>query len=85
MVVVGDLIGEGAAQERAVFGETPNLAARLQMIAEPGSVVICPSTRRLTGRQFEYLDLAPVALRASRNRFPRLRSCGRTPGRALHT
>src|SRR5207344_1192114 len=40
-VVVGDLIGEGAAQEQAAFGETPNLAARLQMFAEPSTVVIC--------------------------------------------
>ena len=49
LVVVGDLIGQGAAQEQAVVGETPNLAARLQALAEPGTVVIGPSTRRLTG------------------------------------
>src|ERR1700722_12454140 len=47
LVVVGDLIGEGAAQEQAVVGDTPNLAARLQALAEPGSVVIGPETRRL--------------------------------------
>jgi class 3 adenylate cyclase len=52
LVVVGDLIGEGAAQEQAVVGETPNLAARLQALAEPGSVVIAPATRRLIGDRF---------------------------------
>jgi class 3 adenylate cyclase len=49
LVVVGDLIGEGAAREQGVVGETPNLAARLQALAEPGQVVIAPSTRQLTG------------------------------------
>jgi hypothetical protein len=52
--VVGDLIGQGAAQEQAVVGETPNLAARLQALAEPGAVVIAPGTRRLTGGLFDY-------------------------------
>jgi class 3 adenylate cyclase len=49
LVVVGDLIGSGASQEQAVVGETPNLAARLQGIAEPNMVVIAESTRRLLG------------------------------------
>jgi predicted ATPase/class 3 adenylate cyclase len=62
-VVVGDLIGEGAAQEQAIVGETPNLAARLQAAAEPGMVVISASTRRVTGGHFEYLDLGPIALK----------------------
>src|SRR6516225_2534617 len=62
-VVVGDLIGEGAAQEEAVVGETPNLAARLQAAAEPGTVVISASTRRVTGGLFECRDLGPVALK----------------------
>ncbi len=57
LVVVGDLIGEGAAQEQAVVGETPNLAARLQALAEPGTVVIAPSTRHLIGGLFDYEDL----------------------------
>jgi predicted ATPase len=52
LVVVGDLIGEGASQEQAVVGETPNLAARLQTLAEPGSVVVAPATRRLIGNLF---------------------------------
>src|SRR5215468_456188 len=63
LVVVGDLIGTGAAQEQAVVGETPNLAARLQALAEPGTVVIAASTRRLTGGLFEYRDLGTVALK----------------------
>jgi class 3 adenylate cyclase/tetratricopeptide (TPR) repeat protein len=63
LVVVGDLIGAGAAQEQAVVGETPNLAARLQALAEPGAVVIGSSTRRLTGGLFEYRDLGAVALK----------------------
>jgi class 3 adenylate cyclase len=49
LVVVGDLVGEGAAQEQAVVGQTPNLAARLQTLAGPGSVLIAPATRRLLG------------------------------------
>jgi class 3 adenylate cyclase len=49
LVVVGDLIGSGASQEQAIVGETPNLAARLQSIAEPNSVVIAESTRKLVG------------------------------------
>ena len=63
LVVVGDVIGAGAAQEQAVVGETPNLAARLQALAEPGTVVIAESTRRLTGRLFDYHDLGTVALK----------------------
>lgn len=46
LVVVGDLLGEGAAQEQAVIGETPNLAARLQGFAEPNTVVVADNTRR---------------------------------------
>ena len=56
-VVVGDLIGSGEAQERGIVGETPNLAARLQGIAEPNTVVIAESTRRLLGNLFELEDL----------------------------
>ena len=57
LVVVGDLIGSGASQEKAIVGETPNLAARLQGLAEPSSVVIAESTRRLVGNLFELNDL----------------------------
>jgi class 3 adenylate cyclase/tetratricopeptide (TPR) repeat protein len=63
LVVVGDLIGEGAAQEQGVVGETPNVAARLQVLAEPGKVVISHSTRRLTGGMFEYHDLGRQVLK----------------------
>jgi class 3 adenylate cyclase len=93
LVVVGDLIDQGAAQEQAVVGETPNLAARLQALAAPGTVLIAPSTRGLTGGLFDYEDLdaaeikglaAPVAasrvLRESgaESRFEALRAA-RTP------
>jgi class 3 adenylate cyclase/predicted ATPase len=57
LVVVGDLIGSGEAQERGVVGDTPNLAARLQTLAEPNMVVIADSTRRLLGNLFELEDL----------------------------
>ena len=62
-VLVGELIGEGAAQEEAVFGETPNLASRLQALAEPGAVVIAASTRRLVGSLFALTDLGPQPLK----------------------
>ena len=57
LVVVGDLIGSGASQEQAIVGETPNLAARLQSVAEPNRVVIAESTRKLVGNLFELEDL----------------------------
>jgi class 3 adenylate cyclase/tetratricopeptide (TPR) repeat protein len=63
LVVVGDLIGEGSAQEQSVVGETPNLAARLQALAEPDSVVIGAGTRRLVGDLFEYRDLGAVEVK----------------------
>ena len=93
LVVVGDLIGSGEAQERGIVGETPNLAARLQGIAEPNMVVIAEDTRRLLGNLFELQDLGakdlkgiagPVrawaALRASsaEGRFEALHATGLT-------
>ena len=89
LVVVGDLIGSGEAQERGIIGETPNLAARLQAIAEPNMVVIGEATRKLVGNLFDLQDLGardlkgigrPVrafaALRASsvESRFEALRA-----------
>ena len=62
-VVVTELLIDDTTVEQAVVGETPNLAARLQALAEPGAVLICPSTRRLTGGHFDYRDLGPVALK----------------------
>jgi class 3 adenylate cyclase len=63
LVVVGDLIGSGEAQERRIVGETPNLAARLQGIAEPNTVVIADDTRRLLGNLFELTDLGSKGLK----------------------
>src|SRR6202022_3458770 len=63
LVVVGELIGEGEARERGVVGDTPNLAARLQTLAEPGTVVVSESTRRLLGRTFELKSLGPQELK----------------------
>jgi class 3 adenylate cyclase len=63
LVVVGDLIGSGEAQERGIVGETPNLAARLQGIAEPNTVVIAEATRKLLGNLFELRDLGPKDLK----------------------
>ena len=63
LVVVGDLVGEGAAQEQAVVGETPNLAARLQALAEPGSVVIAQAARRLIGDLFRLQALGRHAVK----------------------
>jgi hypothetical protein len=62
-VVVGELVGEGAAREEAVVGETPNLAARLQALAEPGGVVVSDATRRLVGGLFGLEDLGPQRLK----------------------
>jgi len=62
LVVVGELIGEGAAQERGVVGETPNLAARLQALAEPNSLVIADGTRHQLGTLFEVEELGAQRL-----------------------
>jgi predicted ATPase/class 3 adenylate cyclase len=70
LVVVGDLIGAGSAKEQAVVGETPNLAARLQALAEPGAVVISSSTHSLTGGLFEYRDLGTVSLKGFAEKVP---------------
>jgi class 3 adenylate cyclase len=63
LAVVGDLIGSGAAQEQAVIGETPNLAARLQALAGTDEVVIPESTRRLVGNLFDYQSLGEVEVK----------------------
>ena len=62
LVVVGDLIGEAEAQERAVVGETPNLAARLQGLAEPGKVVVSEATARLVEATFDLHDMGSQAI-----------------------
>ena len=56
LVVVGDLVGEGGLEEAAVIGVTPNVAARLQALAKPNSVVVAQTTRDLAGGLFEYAD-----------------------------
>jgi class 3 adenylate cyclase/predicted ATPase len=83
LVVVGDLIGAGSAQEQAIVGETPNLAARLQALAEPDTVVIAESTRRLIGALFDLADLGPQSLRgfAERQRAWRVLLENRALGR----
>ena len=65
LVVVGDLIGSGESQERGVVGETPNLAARLQAMAEPNGVLVAGATRQLVGDLFEYCDLGWIEIRGS--------------------
>src|SRR5436189_2358889 len=93
LVVVGDLIGSGEAQERGIVGETPNLAGRLQGMAEPNTVIIAEDTKKLLGSLFELQDLGPknlkgiaapvhawAALRASavESRFEALHATGLT-------
>jgi class 3 adenylate cyclase/predicted ATPase len=63
LAIVGDLIGSEAAEAQAVVGETPNLAARLQALAEPDGVVIAEDTQRLVGGLFDYQDLGAVMLK----------------------
>ncbi len=94
LVVVGDLIGEGAAREETVVGETPNLAARLQALAEPGDVVIARRTAQLLGGQFDLADLGTFQLKGftepvsawrvlgpsgAADRFEALHTAGLTP------
>ena len=88
LVVIGDLIGEGSAQEEAVVGETPNLAARLQACAEPNTVVIADGTKRLIGGLFDVVDLGQQELKGFHDpvRVWRITSETDTDGRfaALH-
>jgi AAA ATPase domain/Adenylate and Guanylate cyclase catalytic domain len=87
-VVVGDLIGEGVSDKNAVSGDTSNLAARLQALAAPGSVVIGQATRRLVGGLFELTDLGPQCLKGFAEPLSafRVEGEGRAEGRfeALH-
>jgi class 3 adenylate cyclase/predicted ATPase len=63
IVVVGDLVRAGVTQKNAAIGETTNLAARLQSLAEPNTIVIAPETHRLVGALFEYRDLGAQTLK----------------------
>jgi class 3 adenylate cyclase len=85
LVVVGDLIGSGASQEQAIVGEMPNLAARLQGMAEPNSVVIVETTRKLLGDLFELEDLEARDLRALQNRCELGRYYDRPQSKAAST
>ena len=76
LVVAGDLVGEGASEERAVLGDTPNLAARLQAAAEPDTVVIADATRRLVEGRFVLDDLGPQALKGFAEPVPAYRAAG---------
>ena len=67
VVVVGELIGSGEAQERGIVGDTPNLAARLQVVAAADSVVLADETRRLLGNLFELSDLGTFNLKGIAN------------------
>lgn len=92
VVVVGEIVGTGSARERSISGDTPNLAARLQTLAQPGTIVIGQRTHQLLGKRFEYQSLgeyvvkgfpAPIAawrvLResAAESRFATLRGAKR--------
>ena len=81
LVVVGDLVGEGSAQEQAVVGETPNLAARLQALAEPGQIVLAGATRRLIGDLFRLRDLGRQTVEGLRRAGRSLRGRGRRRNR----
>jgi class 3 adenylate cyclase/tetratricopeptide (TPR) repeat protein len=67
-VVIGELIGDAAASEQEATGDTPNLAARLQTLAEPGTIVIADATKRLIGRVFNLRDLGAVEVKGLRQR-----------------
>ncbi len=76
IVVVGDLLSSAGGEEQEVVGETPNLAARLQSLAEPGAVLICAQTRRLVGGHFECRDLGSVALKGWTESVPAWQALG---------
>jgi class 3 adenylate cyclase/predicted ATPase len=78
VAVVGDLLGAGAAHDREIVGEMPNLAARLQALAEPNTIVIANSTRRLIGSVFELTDLGLQELKG----FTQLQHAWRVVGEA---
>jgi class 3 adenylate cyclase/predicted ATPase len=63
LVVVGDLVGDGSAREFALVGDAPNLAARLQALAEPNQILVAPHTRQLLGKLFEFTDLGELNIK----------------------
>lgn len=99
LVVVGEVLGEGAAEEHSVIGETPNLAARLQSLASPGQVIVSDATRRLAGGLFDFASLGMPTLkgivldqpvwrvlgpRATADRFSSRRRAGLSPLQGRH-
>jgi class 3 adenylate cyclase len=82
LVVVGELVGEGSAREEAVVGDAPNLAARLQALAEPGQIVVAEATQRLLGDLFALRALGPQRLKGSPGSRWRSRCWGSGPWRA---
>ncbi|MEA2912825.1 MAG: hypothetical protein QOJ15_4906, partial [Bradyrhizobium sp.] len=76
LVVVGDRIGTGAAEEQAVVGEAPNLAARLQALAKPNAILIAEATHRQVGSLFEFMDLGPQTMKGLATPQPAWRVLG---------
>jgi predicted ATPase/class 3 adenylate cyclase len=79
LAIVGDIVGTGVGPEQDIAGEAPNLAARLQALAKPDSVVICAKTQRLSGGLFDYSDLGELALKG----FPEPQRVWRVTGKAV--
>jgi class 3 adenylate cyclase/predicted ATPase len=63
LVVVGELVNAGAAREQTALGESPNLAARLHALAEPGAIIISDNTHRLAGDAFAYINLGKLSIK----------------------
>ena len=81
IVVAGDIVGQGSSQEQVVVGDTPNLAARLQGLAEAGGVVVSAATRRLLGDRFRLKDLGRHASQGPRRAGRGFRGARRVPER----
>ncbi len=78
VAIVGDMSDSAISEEHGILGDTPNLAARLQSLAEPGSVVISERTRTIAGPQFEYLDLGKVEIKGFARPVAAWRVAGKT-------
>ncbi len=80
LAVVGDLLGKGASELHSVIGQTPNLAARVQSLAEPDTLVIAGSTQMLVRGQFDYVDLGVHQLKGIEGAVPVWRVVGEASG-----
>src|SRR5580700_5098719 len=89
LVVVGEIIGAGSAQERTIVGETPNLAARLQALAAPDTILISEATQNLVGGLFELESTGEHALKGFSRPVPAWRVRGEASAEsrfaAIHT